>query len=310
MPTASRTRFAPLLLSTVLLAAGASAAGAQFVLDGREELVAERTEAWAMRWFAAALAPTGLGAPLGPRAGGVELGLELGSIPHLSDAERTVGFNGTKREDLNRSPAYARIRAGFGLGAGFGLELGWAPPVEIDGARANLVSLRLDRALVERNRFRLGAALLGSTGSIGGDITCDADTVAAGADPERNPLGCEEVSDDEMRLDSWGLELSAAWRFAGAPGVEIHVAAALLHLDSEFRVKARYDGLTDRSVLAFDGEQWSFATGIAHRANDRLRLAAELVYAPLDVVRDPFGRAPADNDPLVNLRLLAAWRLR
>lgn len=310
MPTASRTLVVRLLLSAALLVSAASAGGQEFVLDGREELAAERTEAWAMRWFAAALAPTGLGAPSGPRAGSVELGLELGSIPHLSDAERTVGFNGTKREDLNRSPAYARIRAGVGLGAGFGLELGWAPPVEIDGARANLVSLRLDRALVERDRFRLGAALLGSTGSIGGDITCDADTVAAGVDPERNPLGCEEVSDDEMRLDGWGLELSAAWRFAGAPSVEVHVAAALLQLDSEFRVRARYDGLTDRSVLAFDGEQWSFAAGIAHRASDRLRLAAELVYAPLDVVRDPFGRAPAGNDPLVNLRLLAAWRLR
>ena len=113
-----------------------------------------------------------------------------------------------------------------------------------------------------------------------------------------------------MRLDAWGLELSTGYRFARRPDLEIHFAAALLHLDSEFRVKARYDGLTDRSVLAFDGEQWSFAAGIAHRTSDRLRLAAELVYAPLDVVRDPFGRAPAGNDPLINLRLLAAWRLR
>jgi len=311
MSRPSRPVFAPLLLSLVLVATVAGPAAAQgVVLDGREELESERTEAWAMRWFAAALAPTGVGAPDASTAGRFEVGLELGSIPQLSDEERTVGFNGTKKEDLNRSPAYARLRAAVGLGAGFGLELGWAPPVEIDGARANLFSLRLGHPLFERTRFRLGAALLGLTGAIEGDITCDADTVAAGADPQANPLGCEEISDDEMRLDAYGVEIAAAFGFAGAPKLEAHLAAAYLQLDSEFRVDARYDGLIDRSVLAFDGEQWSFAAGLAHRTSDRLRLAAELVYAPLDVVRDPFGRAPAENDPLINLRVLAAWRVR
>lgn len=307
MPNPSRAAVALLILLAV---AAAPAAAAGFVLDGREELASERTEAWAMRWFAAALAPTGLGVPAPRPAGEVELGLELGSIPHLSDAQRTVGFNGTKREDLNRSPAYARLRAAVALPAGFGLELGWAPPVEVDGARANLVSLRLGRALVERGRFRLGAALLGATGSIRGDITCDADTVAAGSDPAANPLGCEAVSDDEQRLDSYGVELSAAFGFARAPRLEAHLAAALARLDAEFRVDARYDGLIDRSVLAFEGEQWWLAAGLVQRATDRLRVAAELVYAPLDVVRDPFGRAPAESDPLVNLRLSVAWRLR
>ncbi len=307
MPTASHSILVRLL---PLLLVAAPAAGQGFVLDSREELSARRTEAWAMRWFAAALEPTGLGAPGERQPGEVELGLELGTIPHLSRADRTVGFNGTKREDLNRSPAYARLRAAVGLGAGFGLELGWAPPVEVDGARANLVSLRVGHPLLERSRFRLGAALLALTGAIEGDITCDADTVAAGADPQANPLGCEAVSDDEMRLDAYGVELAAAFGFARAPKLEAHLAAAYLQLDSEFRVDARYDGLIDRSVLAFDGEQWSFAAGLAHRANDRLRIAAELVYAPLDVVRDPFGRAPAESDPLVNLRLLVAWRLR
>ncbi len=309
MPRTARTPLALLLAAAAALAL-APRAFAQPVLDGREQLASERTEAWAMRWFAAALAPTGLGAARERPAGGVELGLELGSIPHLSDEERTVGFNGTKREELNRSPAYARVRAAVGLGAGFGLELGWAPPVEIDGARADLFSARLDRVLLHAGRFRLGAALLGSTGEIGGDITCDSETVAAGADSDRNPLGCEAVSDDEMRLDGWGLELAGAWAFAGAPGLEAHLAAAWLRLDAEFRVDARYGGLVDRSVLAYEGDQWSFAAGLAWCARERLRLSGELVYAPLDVVRDPFGRAPAENDPLVNLRLLAAWRLR
>ncbi len=113
-----------------------------------------------------------------------------------------------------------------------------------------------------------------------------------------------------MRLDAHGVELAAAFGFARAPNLEAHVAVAYLRLDSEFRVDARYDGLIDRSVLAFDGDQWSYAAGLAYRASDRLRLAGELVYAPLDVVRDPLGRAPAENDPLVNFRLLVAWRLR
>ncbi len=294
----------------ILMSLAVAPVAAQPVLDFREELRADRPEAWAMRWYAAALEPTGFGAPESVDAGAVELAVELGWLPRLSDSQRTVGFNGTKREDLNRSPVYGRVRAAFGLGAGFVARIGWIPPVELDGLRANLISVALARPLLERGRFRLGAAFDYQAGSIVGDLTCDAASAAAGDDPRVNPFGCEAPSKDEVELDSWGVELAGSWALGSAHRWQVHFAGAVRRLRSELHVDARYAGLIDRSVLAYEGSEWSTAAGLSRRAGERLRFALDLVYSPLDVVRDPLGRSAAENDPLVNLRFLVAWRAR
>jgi hypothetical protein len=288
----------------------AAGALAQPVLDFAEELDGERPEAWAMRWFSAALEPTGFGAAEGRAAGDWGLGLELGWLPHLSKAERTVGFSGTKTEDLNRTPVIGRIRADIGLGAGFTLGAGWIPPIELDGATGNVVSAWLERPLYAGERFRLGAALVATTGEVDGDFTCDEESVAAGDDPLRNPYSCEAVSKDEIQLDAWGVELAASWIFPGPAEVEAHLGAAYRELDSEFHVNARWDGLIDRSILLYDGGDYSLAAGLARRLGERTRLSGEVVYVPLDVVRDPLGEAPSENDALLNVRLLLTWRAR
>jgi hypothetical protein len=305
---------APLTARTIAALAGlslpAASALAQPVLDFAEELDAERPEAWAMRWFSAALEPTGFGAPERRDPGAVGVGFEVGWLPHLSKAERTVGFSGTKTEDLNRTPLVGRIRADVGLGAGFTLGAGWIPPIELDGAEGNLVSAWLERPLYESDRIRLGATLVATTGEVDGDFTCDEESVAAGDDPVGNPYSCESVSKDEIQFDSWGVELAAAWRFSGPAELEAHLAAAYRELDSEFHVDARWDGLIDRSILLYDGSDYTIAAGLARRLGERTRLAGEVVYVPLDVVRDPLGRAPSENDALLNVRLLLTWRAR
>lgn len=294
-----------------VLAVGAAApAAAQPVLDFREELEAERPEAWAMRWFAAALAPSGFGAPVDRVGGEVELGVEAGWLPTLSERERTVGFHGTKTEDLNRSSVFGRLRGEVGLGAGFTARVGWIPPVEVDGMKPNLVSVAVARPLLVRGRFRLGAALLADWGTIEGDLTCDAASAAAGDDPVANPFGCEVPSNDEQRLTAYGLEAAASWELGAARRWRAHVAASLRRLDAELRVDARYAGLIDRSVLAYEGTEWSVGAGVSRRSGERLRLALDAVYSPLEVVRDPFGRGPTENDALFNVRLLVAWRVR
>jgi len=297
-------------LALALTACAAAAARAQPVLDFREELEAERPEAWAMRWFAAALEPSGFGAPAERAAGEVELGAELGWIPSLSESERTVGFNGTKTEDLNRSPVFGRIRGEIGLGAGFTARLGWIPPVEVDGMKPNLISIAVARTLLVRGRFRVGAALVGDWGTIEGDVTCDAASAAAGDDPVANPYGCEAPSNDEQRLAAYGLEAAGSWELGATRRWQAHVAASVRRLDAELRVDARYSGLIDRSVLAYEGTEWTAGAGVSRQAGERLRLALDAVYSPLDVVRDPLGREPSENDALFNLRLLVAWRVR
>jgi len=307
-------RAAPLLLQFLLASfvasAAAAPASAQPVLDFRDELAGDRPEAWAMRWFAAALTPAGRAAERAAPRGSFELAGEVGWLPELSERQRTVGFGGTKTEDLNRTPVYGRIWGSVGLGAGITARLGWIPPVEAEGMSADLWTLALARPLWERGRFRLGAGLSIERGTIEGDLTCDAASARAGEDPVSNPFGCEAPSEDELELEALGVELAAGWALDRSGLWEARLGLALRRLDAELRVDARYSGLIDRTVLAYDGTERAFSTGLARRAGERAQLALTVVYAPLEVVRDPLGVGSAEQDPLWNARLTAAWRLR
>ncbi len=285
------------------------AAGPTLALPGvSEDLDATRTEAWAMRWFAALATPTAFGVAEPAPAWSFELALEGGSIPTLSESERRVGFNGTKVEEINRSPLFGRPVVRLGLPGDFSLAAGWVPPIDFDGVEPNLLSLALARPLWAGERGRLGAQVFYLDGELAGDITCPRKEVAAGNDPVANPFLCEEVSHDTMSVTSWGLELGYAWR--ATPQVELFVSGIWQQLDAELQVRALYDGFLDRNRLLYDGDQWAATAGLAWQATARVRLTGELFYAPLDVIRDPTGHGPSQNDPLLNLRLLGTYKLR
>src|SRR3954470_20630857 len=74
-----------------------------------EPLAFSRPESWVMKYFASATLLTGLG-PAGPVGTGLKIGLEGDWLPYLSEAQRTVGFEGTKVEDLNKVPVLGRLR--------------------------------------------------------------------------------------------------------------------------------------------------------------------------------------------------------
>ena len=81
-------------------------------------------------------------------------------------------------------------------------------------------------------------------------------------------------------------------------------------VDGEFQVRATYANYVDRDRLEHDGDDFAATAGVSWRPDERWRLAGELFYSPLDVVRDPAGRAPSENDPLFNFRLAATWSFR
>ena len=291
------------------LAVLAFAATPALALPGvAEDLDATRTEAWAMRWFAAVATPTAFGVAEKAEAWSFELALEGGSIPALSEDERRVGFNGTKVEDINRSPLFGRPVVKLGLPGDFKLSAGWVPPIDFDGVEANLLSLALARPLWTGTRGRLGAQLFYLDGKIQGDISCPKSEVEAGNDPVANPFFCEEVSNDTMTVTSWGLELGYAWR--ATPAVELFLSGIWQQLDAEFQVRALYDGFLDRNRLVYGGDDLAWTAGLGWQASARLRLAGELFYAPLDVIRDPSGHGPSQNDPLLNVRVMGTYKVR
>lgn len=290
-----------------LLAVAPSPVAGQVLLDQVEDLDPERPEAWAMQWFASAALLSGLGPPRVRDPWTVELGLEAGWLPELSEEERRVGFDGVKVEDLNRAEAFGRLRIDIGLPKRLTLTAAWVPPVSVDGLEANLVSLALSRPIAGGRRWSLGARLHATGGEVEGDITCDRATVAAGDDPVRNPFLCTEPSGDEVTLRTAGVELTA--RGPELRGrVRPYLAAGGEWHDHEFQVDARYGGIVDRTRLLTDDFTWHLAAGAEARLTEAARLAGELYYVPLEVARPPDRRA--ETEELVNLRLLLSWRLR
>ncbi len=306
VPTSLRTggRYLAAGLLLLLPAAAPTLARPGFT----EELDATRTEAWAMRWFAAVATPTMFGATTTVEPWSLELALEGGSIPSLSEEDRRVGFNGTKVEDLNRAPLFGRPVARLGLPGELTLSAGWVPPIDFDGVTPNILSFALARPLWSGARGRLSAQAFYLDGRIEGDISCPQSEVDAGDDPVANPFGCEEASNDTMSLTSWGVELGYSWQ--ATPEVSLFVTGLWQQLDSEFQVRALYDGFLDRNRLVYDGDDYAWTAGVGWQATAKLRLAGELFYSPLDVVRDPTGRGPSQNDPLFNFRLLGTYKLR
>jgi hypothetical protein len=298
-----------LALTSALSLASPAPAGAQALIDVEDDLDFDRPEAWAMKWFASSSLFTGLGAPRDRQPWELEIGLEGGWLPSLSEDERRVGFDGQKVEDLNRSDVFGRVRATLGLPGRFSLSAGWVPPVELDGIEPSLLSVALSRPLAEGRTWRLGGRLHATGGEVEGDITCDRATVAAGDDPVANPFGCLEPSRDEVTLRTWGAELSIAWPLSGSGSrTEPYLAAGGNWHDHEFQVDALYTGVRDRTLLLADGFTWHAAGGLSWSAGDRTRLAGEVFYSPLDVERPPDRKS--ENDELLNVRLLLSMRLR
>lgn len=299
-------RLEKLLLVPLLALTMSTAAEAQFVLDAVAELDFDAPESWAMKYVTSAALQTGLGVPKALEPGSFELGFEAAWLPSLSEEERRVGFNGTKVEDINRSSVFARPRALLGLPAKFSLELGWVPPVELDGVEPNLVSLALGRPLFETASWRFGLRLTALEGTVEGDITCSADEAAAGPDPTRNPFLCEAPSNDELDVSVLGLELSAAWRLGDS--FEPYLAVAYNEMDLEFQIDARWAGIVDRTLQKTDGDTWYATLGAEYSGWQRGTLAVELFYTPLDVVRPP--ATASQTDELFNARLLYRYAIR
>jgi len=296
---------APALLALALLP---GVARGQEVLEFRERLDFDRPEAWAMKYFSSVAQPTGFGAPESRPPGALEVGLEAGWVPALSEEERRVGFNGSKVEDLNKTSAFGRLRLSVGLPADFSLSLGWVPPVEVGGVETNLYSLALARPLLANRFWSLGLRLHAQRGTLEGDITCTREEARLAPGSPGNPFGCEGPSRDRMTVRQAGLELAASFYPEGEGRLVPHLAVTVSYLDPEFQVDAVYSGLRDRTLETTHGTTWSLAGGLTWAATERTRVGVEAFYAPLDIVRRP--GASRQSEDLWNARALVRVRVR
>lgn len=284
----------------------AAAAGAALTVDTTEHIAYDRPEAWAMKWFTSVTLMTSMGPPRPLHLGSVRLMLEGDWIPELSDEQRTVGFNGTKTEDLNRLPALGRLRVSVGLGWKLSLTLSYLPPISIHGVEPNLFSASIGRPFQLRHGFTVGAALYGQAGNVEGSFTCSTSEARAGADPQKNPLGCLVPSQDHISMYYVGLELSASYRIRPAHDLEPYVTVGVNYLNMGFRVDARYGDVEDHTRLVTQATTFHTTGGLLYPITPKLDIGTELFYSPLTIKR------PQNSDPTVdglfNVRAMIAYR--
>jgi opacity protein-like surface antigen len=305
--TLSRHRALAILFAVTLGVAAAVPAQAQFVVAETEALDFGRPESWGMKYYASLAVFTGMGAPQKRAAGEIAFGFEGGNVPQLSDAERRIGFNGTKLEDVNKTHVFGRVRGSVGLGKAVVLELAYTPPIERGGARPHILGLALGRPFQLAQSWRLGIRGHGHIGTIMSDVTCAADAVSAGDDPEANPFQCARPSEDESRQRVVGLELVAG--YDGRSRFKPYIGIGLNSMDLEFHLNAVYsDGrVEDHSVQLTNGTTVYATAGLTFAASERLRLTAELFHSWLKVARPP-STAQANED-FLNARVFVSYRV-
>jgi len=282
------------------------ALGSERRAQGTETLYPARPEAWLMNYYTSVTLFTGLGAPRSRPLGSVEVGLEFDWLPALSEAERTVGFNGTKPEDTNRCPVFFRPRVTVGLPWRFALSVSYVPPLEVCGVTPHLFAFALERPLYEHLPWTVGVRAYGQIGEIAGDFTCPQDVTRFAPGSPHNLFGCEKKSSDTITMRYGGLELSGAYRIEQAAGLTPYLAVAVNYLATRFQVDALTFGFADRRRLAAYTWTFSMSAGVTYPITERLHLSLGLFYSPLWVVRPP--HTSSQNDALFNVRSLLSYQ--
>jgi len=190
------------------------------------------------------------------------------------------------------------------------IEAAYVPPVKLNGAQPNLLSISVSRPVFVRDRWRISGRAYAQVGSISGDFTC---AEAEIGNPSDAAFNCLEPSNDEISQRYLGLEMGLAGGDWLGP-LEPHATVGLNYLDLEFQVRARYNEVTDRALLVTDGVTVFGTAGLSYPFGDGLSLSGEAFYSPLGVQgrnqgTDGIGEAQ-HSDGLFNVRVLISYRLR
>jgi hypothetical protein len=300
-------RFIHVLGMLSLAATVAVDARAQAVIAPVQQLSFDRPESWALKYFTSNTLLSGLEMPEARPAGSIQIGLELAWIPELTAEQQRVGFNGTKQEDLNKAPLFARPRLSLWLPGQFSLTVAGVPPVEAFGVKPRLFALAVGRPIITGDAWSLGARASMQVGSARSAFTCPEEVLAFPPGDPRNSYGCQAVSSDVARLRYVGGELDI-WRSAAGSRLMPHVTVGVNYLNSVFQVDAMTFDFHDRTQLRTRGATVSLSGGLAYALTDRFTAGIEVFYSPLSVRRPP--DTSSEIEGLLNARGILSYRVR
>lgn len=273
-----RGRWAGLRWTVGLLAWGPGSVAAQDCFPAKDSHEAQV--------FAALAVPLAYSLAEAPRpmdAGRVRVGLEATYLPSI-DAEirtPTTCRPGKGPDNTDLLFALPRPRAALGLPAGFVLEASWVPPIELNGVKANLVGVSLQRAFP----VGVGGALLalrahGAFGLIRAPVTCNDDAL-------RDPTSeCFQGtrSSDRYHPNIFGLEGAVSWGLAGGR-LRPFAGGGVNLLHPRFQVHFTNSvGTTDNRKVEVDLTRGALFGGATWAAAPRVGLSGEIYAAPGDAV--------------------------
>jgi hypothetical protein len=250
---------------------------------------------------------SGLEVPRTQKPGAVSIGLEVGWLPALTDAQQLVGYNGTEAQDLNKAPFFLRPGVEIGLPARLSLIVAIVPPVTMFGIKPKLPTLAIQRPIYEAPSSAAGLRAYGQVGTVEGAHTCPEETAAFPPGSAGNPEGCQAASSDTATLRYFGGEASVAYRPDAMHRLSPHAAVGVNYMNVEFQVDALTFGMIDHTKYLSHGVTASFSGGASYRLTSRLALGVDVFSSPLSVERSP--GAPVQNDGLLNVRGLFTYGL-
>jgi hypothetical protein len=268
----------------------------------------DRPEAWALKRFVAATLPSTM-PPVAPaelrKVGTISVGLEADWIPMLDEGQQTVGFDGTKFEDLNKAPALIRPVIGVQLPWDFKAFATAPPPISTFGIKPRLFAFGVERPLLERESWTLDWQGYGQVGSVKGAFTCPQSVLAFPPGSAGNPDFCVALSADIASLHFAGMQFQVAHPLPQMPKLVPHASVAGTFVDVAFQSH----GPTSFGLAQV--RQWTrgglFSTtgGASYLFTQRIAFTVDVSYTPLGVGRTQ--GATQTNDGLFNVRGMLSY---
>ncbi|HZM28404.1 MAG TPA: hypothetical protein VFB89_13740 [Gemmatimonadales bacterium] len=213
---------------------------------------------------------------------GIRVGLEGAYVPHIDAATATPTFcrPGKGPEDVNRLPALPRPRLALPLPFGLAFEASWVPPIRVNGVRANLIGLSLDKTFGKLDGFVVGLRGYATLGSIRAPVTCPDRALV---DPLSECSGGTR-SDDGFQPNILGADVAASWPMVGGRLLP-YAGAGYNRMRPRFQVNFtnRFNQLDDQRV-SVDLDRMALFGGLTWRATPVLGLSSEIYAVPSDAV--------------------------
>lgn len=265
---------------------------------GDERFDLDTPEGWAMTFMTTSAQNLGQMPPQSVNISDISISAELSSIPRLTKEQQKVGLGGFKDEDLNKSPAFGRLRASLGLPWDINAEISWTPPFQINGSKPDdLWGAALSKPLFSNEKIGIGLRLFLLRGGVTASVTCSEDVINFEAYSDENFVGCVGLSDDRLQMNHEGVEVFLS--FNNSSVILPWISLASSNIDSSVDIDAPLKAGRETGTIHSSGSIQTLSVGFNYALDDDWSLNLSGSYTPLDVQRQ---NDHSDNDDFWNLK--------